>query len=220
MWHFAIDMKNYYAYIHADPKDGTYRYVGKGSGNRALDHLNKKGTGKFSYLIKKRQREGYQPELTVIDCPSEKSAFAVEIFWIAVIGREDLARGPLFNLTNGGESGPGPKEKPWHKLADRTQAGLAKSGSPRVPVEYELDGPKVGPWSKDYWTCEKRAELSRKKIGAPRAPIREEAKKNMGGKIGSKHDVATLNKMSATAKGRRRLTRPDGTWGWTKDTLN
>jgi hypothetical protein len=40
---------------------------------------------------------------------SSKAAQAIEMFWIAVIGRKDKARGPLFNHTDGGEGCSGYK---------------------------------------------------------------------------------------------------------------
>jgi hypothetical protein len=94
----------FYTYLYEDI-DGTPIYVGKGKEGRAYVHRTKKT--KLGNTIRKRARDGHQlqPKITVEY--SENAAKAIEIFWIAAYGRENLGTGPLFNLTDGGEGTSG-----------------------------------------------------------------------------------------------------------------
>jgi hypothetical protein len=86
-------------------------------------------------MIRKRMNEGFKIEPVLIQAPSEMSAFAMEIFWIAVIGREDLELGTLFNKTNGGEGVSGRVVGPEERMA---RSVLRKAEyARRTPAEWE-----------------------------------------------------------------------------------
>jgi hypothetical protein len=77
-------------------EDGTPYYVGKGSGHRAF-----RSDGHGVLRPKSRQM------IIVQEWPSEKDAFAAEMFLIAYYGRKDLGTGCLRNRTDGGEGTSG-----------------------------------------------------------------------------------------------------------------
>lgn len=93
----------FYVYIWNDPKDGTPRYVGKGQADRVWVHLERPTSRRTSNMLNKRHREGYVCLPHILWCDDESHAFALETLLIKAIGREDLDRGSLFNLTDGGE---------------------------------------------------------------------------------------------------------------------
>lgn len=111
-------MKDFYVYIYLDPrKSGHYIfgdicflyepfYVGKGHKNRNLDHLRyiKHYNHFMQAKISKIQQNHQQPLiLQYAENISEESAFLLEQKLIENIGRTNLQKGPLTNLTDGGE---------------------------------------------------------------------------------------------------------------------
>lgn len=101
--------KLFYTYLYTDPKNNNPIYVGKGQDKRAWAHFKTVFNPRLTYLLKKRTKEGFIIEPVLTYWPSEKAAFAGEIFWIATYGREDLGKGTLFNRTDGGDSPPSAK---------------------------------------------------------------------------------------------------------------
>jgi hypothetical protein len=95
---------NYYVYIYTDPtKNDEPFYVGKGSGNRYLSHLSRKGNHPLTNRLSKI---GVKPNITKIECSTEQNAFLLEVGLIYRIGRKDIKTGTLLNLTEGGEQPP------------------------------------------------------------------------------------------------------------------
>lgn len=84
-------MEEYYTYLWLR-EDGTPYYVGKGKGIRGV-----KGYNHRFHAPQDTSRIIFQY------WPSEKDAFAAEIFLIEFYGREDLKTGCLLNMTAGGE---------------------------------------------------------------------------------------------------------------------
>lgn len=129
-------MKDYYVYALLDTrKPGNYEYrlsngklarydyepfyIGKGKGKRSGSHVTKAlhtsvNIPRFN-KIRKIIREGYQVVVRRSKQRySEPLAFDLEMELITVIGRADLGRGPLVNLSNGGEGNSG-------KIVSRSQ---------------------------------------------------------------------------------------------------
>lgn len=118
-------VKEFYVYVYLDPrKEGKYVYgefqfdyepfyVGKGYGFRKFRHMSdyvlKTDKNKLKVnKIKKILSEGL--ECKIIEYKSnitEKESFDLEKLMIATIGRYDLGKGPLTNLTDGGEGDSG-----------------------------------------------------------------------------------------------------------------
>lgn len=117
----AIQSNIFYNYIYCDPrKMGVVKvnnidlilpaepfYVGKGKGVRKTGHLYdsllKKEDHK-NHKIRKILSIGLSPIIIQLNSElPEAMAHQNEIFLIKAIGRADLGRGPLTNLTSGGE---------------------------------------------------------------------------------------------------------------------
>jgi hypothetical protein len=117
----------YYVYIYLDPrKVGTFTYgqytfdhepfyVGKGKEDRLQKHLifcnlrNDKNKHKVNKILKIKQETNQNPIIIKYkdNMLVEQDAFDLEIDMITKIGRADLHKGPLTNLTDGGEGTSG-----------------------------------------------------------------------------------------------------------------
>lgn len=112
----------FYVYVYLDPrKPGHYVYgeytfdyepfyVGKGSNDRMYDHLkisqqNRNGNRSFINKIKKIQRITGNDPIIIKYCENmlEDISFDLEVNMVATIGRKDLKKGPVCNLTDAGE---------------------------------------------------------------------------------------------------------------------
>lgn len=109
-------------------------YVGKGKDERHLAHLyecnltSNTNTHK-SNTIRKIIRSGLTPlVLKVFESDIEDEALAEEVRLIALYGRADLSKGPLTNMTDGGEglSGALKSEETRKKLSKASKAAWAK----------------------------------------------------------------------------------------------
>lgn len=97
-------MNNYYTYIYFEPKTQTPFYIGKGRSNRFYPSAHTK-EGVNAYLVNKIKKIGVKNVLTVfaIQNVCEEVAMCCEVDLIHVIGRKDQGKGPLINLTDGGD---------------------------------------------------------------------------------------------------------------------
>lgn len=135
----------FYVYVYHDPITFEPFYVGKGSGDRARKHLSRKDKHPFVQKIQKLLKEGNEPIIHKIDCPSEDEAFRLEIAMIKFIGRDDLKTGPLLNLTAGGENPPNHKGKPiglGNKESEETKRRKSESQKAignKPPTQYGDD---------------------------------------------------------------------------------
>ena len=111
--------RQYYAYLYIDPRSDEIFYVGKGclakSGkDRAFRHLDANQHSLVARKSRKMIKEGVRPIIQKIDCSSEQIALDLEMGLIKLIGRKDLGKGTLLNLTDGGESPPKGVHKTLH----------------------------------------------------------------------------------------------------------
>jgi hypothetical protein len=60
-------------------------YVGKGRNNRVKEH--KKANTRLGHMLRMFNMEGIEVQPTITYHANEKTALAMEIFWIAVHGR-------------------------------------------------------------------------------------------------------------------------------------
>jgi hypothetical protein len=100
-------MPQFYVYVYRDPsRKNEPIYVGKGTGRRARRHLKRADMHPFTQRLQLMKREGVEPHIEIINCNNEEVAFAAEVLSIRVLGRKDLGKGSLLNLSDGGEGGP------------------------------------------------------------------------------------------------------------------
>jgi hypothetical protein len=99
----------YYIYAHINPLKNEIFYIGKGSGKRKI---RKERNPFWKNIVKKY---GYIIDI-LEEGLTETEAFEREIFYIQKIGRRDLDKGPLVNLTDGGEGGSNPSESTREKM--------------------------------------------------------------------------------------------------------
>lgn len=91
-------------YLYKDPKNGIPIYVGEGTLERPFHHLKRNPKSHADYLLRKRMRDGFNPQPIIIPAPSKADAQEMEALLIEMIGRRDLGTGPLLNLRPGGIS--------------------------------------------------------------------------------------------------------------------
>lgn len=113
----------FYVYVYRDPrptKNNQPVYVGKGTGDRDLSHWSRGSHNKpFQDFIAHLKARGLVATCErVFETEAEDLAFAKEIELIALYGRRDLGRGPLFNLTDGGEGAAGMRKTDAQKAVD------------------------------------------------------------------------------------------------------
>lgn len=97
-------MNEHYVYLYSDPVRNEPIYVGMGKGGRYMRHLLRSDRHPMTHRIQAMKRIGIQPTIEFI-CQHVDAELAglVEQEMIAKIGRKDLGRGPLLNLTDGGD---------------------------------------------------------------------------------------------------------------------
>ena len=153
-----------YVYRYTCPVRNEVIYIGKGSrADRKFAHLGRKDKHPLTQRIGWIRKQGLEPLIDVIvDGIDDEFACLVEQEVIAKYGRKDLGRGPLLNLTDGGE-------------------GILGLKQPREVVEKraaKLRGRVMGPrtWSNAGYkfTAEQRAKVSA--ASKARAPQSEETK--------------------------------------------
>jgi hypothetical protein len=108
----------HYVYILFRPDTAEPFYVGKGKGDRWLDHEKKSCQGVNPHkdrIVAKAQRDGLEiPKVKIAQDLTLVEAAEIERAFIAAIGREP--DGPLVNLTAGGEGGLDPSPEVLAKL--------------------------------------------------------------------------------------------------------
>lgn len=98
--------QTYVLYRHIRPDKNEPFYIGIGTEKRTKDVKIRNSHWKNVYNINNQQIE---VEI-LLDGLSWKDACKKETWWINFYGRKDLQKGPLVNLTNGGEGAQGRKK--------------------------------------------------------------------------------------------------------------
>lgn len=125
-------MRQFYAYLYTDPRDGSAFYVGKGHGFRARKHLWKGPSGPVRDRIAAIRACGLEPALTVVECADEAEAFRLERTLIDALGRVDLGTGTLLNRTAGGQ---GSSQRKGFTHSEETKARIRASMKGRPLTE-------------------------------------------------------------------------------------
>lgn len=125
-----------YVYIYRDPSRGNEPiYVGKGKGNRAQFHLSRTDKHPMTHRVQKMLRENVSPVVAFIASGiDDELACLVEQEAISKFGRKDLGKGPLLNLTDGGEGTSGRVAS----AALRANMSKAKAGAKYDGTNYRL----------------------------------------------------------------------------------
>lgn len=122
-------------------------YVGKGNGRRARSHLKRTDMHPFVQRLQKMVREGVEPTIIYLaEDVDDELALLVEEEAIALYGRKDLGKGPLLNLTNGGEGCGGVKRTEEQKQ----RLSKALKGTPRPWLREANLGRKWPPRSEEH----------------------------------------------------------------------
>jgi len=107
----------FYTYIYYDPsRENEPIYVGKGNKNRAYQHLKRIDRHPFVQRLQSMQKNNVKPVIKIINALDESHAFLLEECLIDILGRKDLGKGTLLNLTDGGEGPSGYIHTDDHKL--------------------------------------------------------------------------------------------------------
>lgn len=168
-------MSQFYVYVLSDPRDGVPFYVGKGSGWRAVRHVRGQAHSvPVKNKIAKLARGGVQPLLSVTPVDDESHAFFLESCLILAHGRRDQKKGPLLNLTDGGEG----------------MAGWIASPETREKIKRHRNSPERREQLRIAHVGAKRSDETRRKIA-------EKAK-------GRRPSEATRAKLSAVQRGKKR----------------
>jgi hypothetical protein len=108
--HNVSNNNDFYVYLLRDPRPGNNLqpiYVGKGKGRRAHHHLRNielHPNPLLRRVLTKIKAANLIPIIKIVArFTDEAAAFNTEINLIALYGRRDLKRGPLCNLTDGGQ---------------------------------------------------------------------------------------------------------------------
>lgn len=156
----------FYTYIYRDPsRNNEPIYIGKGKKNRAWDHLRIKRKNPFIQRLQLMKKNNIVPSIEIIDALDESHAFLMEESLIEIIGRKDLGRGSLLNLTDGGEGvagilwGHDRKEK-WSCSRKDNNPMLGKTQT----IEARISIGKSQPKKRNY-TEESRKSKSDKQRG-------------------------------------------------------
>lgn len=128
----------YYVYQYIRKSDDTPYYIGKGTGNRALQKTNRsvsvpKDKSKIKYIIRNIK---------------ENDAINLEISYIKLFGRKDIGTGILLNKTDGGEGISGcvkkgnkiPKTKETKLKISMALRGISKSVEHKQKISDALKG--------------------------------------------------------------------------------
>lgn len=116
---------DFYVYV-LFRENGVPFYIGKGHGRRWLNHESEarcRGKLRRHYIIRNMLDRGVEiPKLKLHEGLTETVAHEYEIALIAAIGRGD--RGPLVNLSDGGEGNSGSRHSP----EGRAQMSITRRG--------------------------------------------------------------------------------------------
>lgn len=163
-------MKCYYTYVWSC-NDVPF-YVGKGSGNRALSHLNT--DSKLAGIIQTASEQGREIRCQIFPAVSERAALDYEVELITKYGRLDIGTGFLLNKSPGGTTAPSkPRSLETRRRISEGHRGTKRSDETRRRISEAKKNP----------SAETRAKLS---------------KINKGKKFTEEH----RQKMSAAHKGR------------------
>lgn len=170
----------YYVYAHYNPIKNEIFYIGKGFKDRAY---RTKCRNKFWKLVV--EKHGYEIQFLHNNL-SESEAIILEIYYINKIGRRDCGKGPLVNLTDGGEGSSGyiMTQEHKNKIGEKLKGRIFSDEHRKRNIES-----KIG---------KKRSESTKKKLSFYRTgkKLSDETKKKIIASLkGRKHSEGTKLKI-------------------------
>ena len=114
---------NFYVYAYFEPDAQIPFYVGKGTRHRAHAHLNQSHNAAVTQAISNLRCNGLEPEVRLLFFGTHDECKCEEIRLIQLFGRRDVGRGPLLNLTDGGD---GTLRRPRHEAERALLRAAAK----------------------------------------------------------------------------------------------
>jgi hypothetical protein len=185
--------RRFYVYVLFREDGTTPFYVGKGAGNRWLDHLRNPIRGPRRHkdsIISNMLAKGVDvPKQKVAENLTAEEALALEIKLIRLIGRKP--NGPLVNETRGGEGVVDPSDE-TRKRMGASQRGRVHPPEIRAKIAAASSGRVQSEETKQK---KSRALLGRKMSEAAVAKLRAAS-------LGRKASPETRAKLSAARKGR------------------
>ena len=172
----------YYVYAHYRPNDETTPFlIGKGSGRRAYDKGKKERNKWWHHIVSKN---GLPIVKFVCTNLTESEAFWLEENLIAAWGRADLGKGPLVNLTDGGEgmSGHIQSESQRKKNGDAHRGQIPWSkGKTGVFKKETIDAMRearlgVEPWNKGKTDIYNEEAIESMRLARLGKPLKESTK--------------------------------------------
>lgn len=155
-------MSDFYVYAHLRA-DGSPFYIGKGKGKRAY---SKNRSTLWKRVVTKEFPETRFPTVAIVAKHlDETTAFEIEQFWIAALGRRDIhPYGTLVNHTDGGEGISGLIHKEETKEKIRTKATGRKHSNDSIQKMSIAASARTG--EKNHFFGRTHSDESRKKISA------------------------------------------------------
>jgi len=185
----------FYAYIYYDPsRNNEPIYVGKGKNNRAWKHLKSKKKHPFIQRLQSMSKENVEPIIGLYSGLDEEMALLLEQELISKIGRKDLGKGPLLNLTDGGEQGANKSLETRRKMS-KNNLGKVLSQATKDKMSISRKGHKT--------SLETRKKISIAQKGC------------IGHMTGKTQTEETKLKISIAQKGKprgKRFYKEDGSW--------
>ena len=204
-------MNKHYLYVYLNPlKPGNYIYgkfifehepfyIGKGVNNRLKSHIIESYSSKKSLklnIIRKIIKSGNKPIIIKLyENISDYSAKRIEIYLINLIGRISLNKGPLSNLTSGGEGLSG------YNLSQLSKDKISKSLNGIKQSKETIEKRKKsiedngGVWNKGLKGCQVSSNKGKNLSVTTKDKIRNKL-------IGLKQSEDTINKRKLTNKER------------------
>src|ERR1041385_369866 len=143
----------YYCYVLFDWL-GTPRWIGKGKNNRMFHHERSsdyRNWLKNEFIEQTWLMLGDIPKVKIQENLTENEAFELEITFIRIIGRFDQNKGPLLNLTDGGEGMANSPQPKGLALIERN-AAVSRGHQRRTPEEKEASNAlRMSNYPPGYW---------------------------------------------------------------------
>ncbi len=206
-------MNNCYVYKYSDLSRNEIIYIGKGSGKRAWFHLRRSDMHPLVQRIQKMLRENNKPIISFI-CTGIDAELAglVECEAISKLGRKDLCKGTLLNLTDGGEGLVNPSKETRAKLS-AIRRGKTNSDESKDKIRQKAIGRKLSDDHKEKISIgmskairQPCAEATKLKIGdANRGKSNPEGQKKAAlARTGLKRSAEAIKKTSLANTGQKR----------------